>query len=109
LSRATADERHEQRGAGEGVRHERQRVGRRRAGDEVRLRQCEWRARKQRLPHHPLGGDHFLDARLDVVLVNAFHRIGTGFSRGRKRGLQHRVPDVAAAHFACRSDDQLGS
>ena len=48
------DERHEQRGAGESVRHERRRVGGRRAGDEVRLRQHEWLARKQRLPHHPM-------------------------------------------------------
>ena len=40
------DERHEQRGAGEGVRHERRQVRRRRAGDEVRLRQHEWLVRK---------------------------------------------------------------
>jgi hypothetical protein len=35
------DERHEQRGAGEGVRPEPRRVGRHRAGDEVRLRQYD--------------------------------------------------------------------
>ena len=78
---------------------EQRHVGRRRAGEKVRLRQHEWLPRKQRLPHHPLAGNHFLDARLKVVLVNPFRRIGTGFRRGGKRSLQHRVPDVAAAHL----------
>ena len=69
------------------------------APGDVPLRQHEWLAREQRLPHHLLAGNHFPDARLEVVLVNPFCRIGTGFSRGRKRGLQHCVPDVAAAHL----------
>ena len=53
---------------------------------------------KKRLPHDPLGGNDVLDARLEMVLMNPFRRIGNGFSRGRKRCLQHRVPDVTAAH-----------
>src|SRR5437762_2516179 len=71
-SHRQCNERHEQRGNRNSVRHEQRRVGRGCASDEVRTRYHEWFPRKQRLLHYPLAGNDFLDASLEVVLTNPF-------------------------------------
>jgi len=55
--------------------------------------------------NYPLAGNHFLDARLEVVLMNRFRRIGNGFSRGRERGLV-KIP--AGTKLAARGFYLLG-